>query len=181
MKKIFILFIMIMIANISTNSFAKDSYLNRGIGFGGGIGNPIINLIMSFPFIDFEIGYGGSNGINLSGFKLESKFYDFNLLAIAALDFIFTIYLIKNLNLGVGIGGNLSLSSHTSKLINIELGFGIRIPLVLFYDITENLEMGIKIAPSIELISNIRSLAHHRTYSGIKLNFAGGIFAKYYI
>ncbi len=136
---------------------------------------------MSFPFIDFEIGYGGSNGINLSGFKLESKFYDFNLLAIAALDFIFTIYLIKNLNLGVGIGGNLSLSSHTSKLINIELGFGIRIPLVLFYDITENLEMGIKIAPSIELISNIRSLAHHRTYSGIKLNFAGGIFAKYYI
>ncbi|AEL69782.1 conserved hypothetical protein [Borreliella afzelii PKo] len=170
-----------MIANISTNSFAKDSYLNRGIGFGGGIGNPIINLIMSFPFIDFEIGYGGSNGINLSGFKLESKFYDFNLLAIAALDFIFTIYLIKNLNLGVGIGGNLSLSSHTSKLINIELGFGIRIPLVLFYDITENLEMGIKIAPSIELISNIRSLAHHRTYSGIKLNFAGGIFAKYYI
>lgn len=181
MKKIFILFIMIMIANISRNSFAKDSYLNRGIGFGGGIGNPIINLIMSFPFIDFEIGYGGSNGINLSGFKLESKFYDFNLLAIAALDFIFTIYLIKNLNLGVGIGGNLSLSSHTSKLINIELGFGIRIPLVLFYDITENLEMGIKIAPSIELISNIRSLAHHRTYSGIKLNFAGGIFAKYYI
>ncbi|APJ08568.1 DUF3996 domain-containing protein [Borreliella afzelii] len=181
MKKIFILFIIIMIANISTNSFAKDSYLNRGIGFGGGIGNPIINLIMSFPFIDFEIGYGGSNGINLSGFKLESKFYDFNLLAIAALDFIFTIYLIKNLNLGVGIGGNLSLSSHTSKLINIELGFGIRIPLVLFYDITENLEMGIKIAPSIELISNIRSLAHHRTYSGIKLNFAGGIFAKYYI
>ncbi len=181
MKKIFILFIMIMIANISTNSFAKDSYLNRGIGFGGGIGNPIINLIMSFPFIDFEIGYGGSNGINFSGFKLESKFYDFNLLAIAALDFIFTIYLIKNLNLGVGIGGNLSLSSHTSKLINIELGFGIRIPLVLFYDITENLEMGIKIAPSIELISNIRSLAHHRTYSGIKLNFAGGIFAKYYI
>lgn len=181
MKKIFILFIMIMIANISTNSFAKDSYLNRGIGFGGGIGNPIINLIMSFPFIDFEIGYGGSNGINLSGFKLESKFYDFNLLSIAALDFIFTIYLIKNLNLGVGIGGNLSLSSHTSKLINIELGFGIRIPLVLFYDITENLEMGIKIAPSIELISNIRSLAHHRTYSGIKLNFAGGIFAKYYI
>ncbi len=172
---------MIMIANISTNSFAKDSYLNRGIGFGGGIGNPIINLIMSFPFIDFEIGYGGSNGINLSGFKLESKFYDFNLLAIAALDFIFTIYLIKNLNLGVGIGGNLSLSSHTSKLINIELGFGIRIPLVLFYDITENLEMGIKIAPSIELISNIRSLAHHKTYSGIKLNFAGGIFAKYYI
>lgn len=87
MKKIFILFI--MIANISTNGFAKDSYLNRGIGFGASIGNPIINLIMSFPFIDFEIGYGGSNGINLSGPKLESKFYDFNLLAIAALDFIF--------------------------------------------------------------------------------------------
>ncbi|WPM05772.1 DUF3996 domain-containing protein [Borreliella sinica] len=179
MKKTFILFI--MITNISTNSFAKDSYLTRGIGFGAGIGNPIINLIMSFPFIDFEIGYGGSNGINLSGLKLESKFYDFNLLLIAALDFIFTISLIKNLNLGVGIGGNLSLSSHTSKLINIELGFGMRIPLVIFYDITENLEIGIKIAPSIEFISNTRSLAQHRTYSGIKSNFAAGIFAKYYI
>lgn len=179
LKKIFIL--LIMIANISTNSFAKDSYLNRGIGFGASIGNPIINLIMSFPFIDFEIGYGGSNGINLSGLKLESKLYDFNLLAIAALDFIFTIPLIKKLNLGVGIGGNLSLSSHTSKLINIELGFGIRIPIVIFYDITENLEIGIKIAPSIEFISNTRSLAQHRTYSGIKSNFAGGISAKYYI
>ncbi|ACK74415.1 DUF3996 domain-containing protein [Borreliella burgdorferi] len=179
MKKIFILFI--MIANISTNGFAKDSYLNRGIGFGASIGNPIINLIMSFPFIDFEIGYGGSNGINLSGPKLESKFYDFNLLAIAALDFIFTISLIKNLNLGIGIGGNISISSHTSKLINVELGFGMRIPLVIFYDITENLEIGMKIAPSIEFISNTRSLAQHRTYSGIKSNFAGGIFAKYYI
>ncbi|WKC90066.1 DUF3996 domain-containing protein [Borreliella finlandensis] len=179
MKKIFILFI--MIANISTNGFAKDSYLNRGIGFGASIGNPIINLIMSFPFIDFEIGYGGSNGINLSGPKLESKFYDFNLLAIAALDFIFTISLIKNLNLGIGIGGNISISSHTSKLINIELGFGMRIPLVIFYDITENLEIGMKIAPSVEFISNTRSLAQHRTYSGIKSNFAGGIFAKYYI
>ncbi|ADQ29194.1 DUF3996 domain-containing protein [Borreliella burgdorferi] len=179
MKKIFILFI--MIANISTNGFAKDSYLNRGIGFGASIGNPIINLIMSFPFIDFEIGYGGSNGINLSGPKLESKFYDFNLLAIAALDFIFTISLIKNLNLGIGIGGNISISSHTSKLINVELGFGMRIPLVIFYDITENLEIGMKIAPSIEFISNTRSLAQHRTYSGIKSNFAGGIFTKYYI
>ncbi len=179
LKKIFIL--LIMIANISTNSFAKDSYLNRGIGFGASIGNPIINLIMSFPFIDFEIGYGGSNGINLSGLKLESKLYDFNLLAIAAFDFIFTIPLIKKINLGVGIGGNLSISSHTSKLINIELGFGIRIPLVIFYDITENLEIGIKIAPSIEFISNTRSLAHHKTYSGIKSNFTGGIFAKYYI
>ncbi len=179
LKKIFIL--LIMIANISINSFAKDSYLNRGIGFGASIGNPITNLIMSFPFIDFEIGYGGSNGINLSGLKLESKLYDFNLLVIAALDFIFTIPLIKKLNLGVGIGGNLSLSSHTSKLINIELGFGIRIPLVIFYDITENLEIGIKIAPSIEFISNTRSLAHHRTYSGIKSNLAGGISAKYYI
>ncbi|WNY63006.1 DUF3996 domain-containing protein [Borreliella carolinensis] len=179
MKKIFILFI--MIANISTNSFAKDSYLNRGIGFGASIGNPIINLIMSFPFIDFEIGYGGSNGINLSGPKLESKFYDFTLLAIATLDFIFTISLIKNLNLGIGIGGNISISSHTSKLINVELGFGIRIPLVIFYDITENLEIGMKIAPSIEFISNTRSLAQHKTYSGIKSNFAGGIFAKYYI
>lgn len=179
LKKIFIL--LIMIANISINSFAKDSYLNRSIGFGASIGNPIINLIMSFPFIDFEIGYGGSNGINLSGLKLESKLYDFNLLAIATLDFIFTIPLIKKLNLGAGIGGNLSLSSHTSKLINIELGFGIRIPLVIFYDITENLEIGIKIAPSIEFISNTRSLAHHRTYSGIKSNLAGGISAKYYI
>ncbi|APS98748.1 hypothetical protein A7X70_02800 [Borreliella mayonii] len=179
MKKIFTLFI--IIANISTNSFAKDSYLNRGIGFGASIGNPIINLIMSFPFIDFEIGYGGSNGINLSGPKLESKFYDFNLLAIAALDFIFTISLIKNLNLGIGIGGNISISSQTSKLINVELGFGTRIPLVIFYDITENLEIGIKIAASIEFISNTRSLAQHRTYSGIKSNFAGGIFAKYYI
>ncbi|PRR19112.1 DUF3996 domain-containing protein [Borreliella burgdorferi] len=179
MKKIFILFI--MIANISINGFTKDSYLNRGIGFGASIGNPIINLIMSFPFIDFEIGYGGSNGINLSGPKLESKFYDFNLLAIAALDFIFTISLIKNLNLGIGIGGNISISSHTSKLINVELGFGMRIPLVIFYDITENLEIGMKIAPSIEFISNTRSLAQHRTYSGIKSNFAGGIFAKYYI
>ncbi|ADQ31136.1 conserved hypothetical protein [Borreliella burgdorferi JD1] len=179
MKKIFILFI--MIANISTNGFTKDSYLNRGIGFGASIGNPIINLIMSFPFIDFEIGYGGSNGINLSGPKLESKFYDFNLLSIAALDFIFTISLIKNLNLGIGIGGNISISSHTSKLINVELGFGMRIPLVIFYDITENLEIGMKIAPSIEFISNTRSLAQHRTYSGIKSNFAGGIFAKYYI
>ncbi|SCW27927.1 Protein of unknown function [Borreliella japonica] len=179
MRKIFIL--LIMITNISTNGFARDSYLNRGIGFGASVGNPIINLIMSFPFIDFEIGYGGSNGINLSGFKLESKFYDFNLLAIAALDFIFTISLIKKLNLGVGIGGNISLSSHTSKLINIELGFGIRIPFVIFYDITENLEIGIKITPSIEFISNTRSLALHKAYSGIKSNLAGGIFAKYYI
>ncbi|AJA90362.1 hypothetical protein OY14_02780 [Borreliella chilensis] len=179
MKKIFILFIIIV--NISTNSFAKGSYLNRGIGFGASIGNPIINLIMSFPFVDLEIGYGGSNGINLSGLKLESKSYDFNLLAIAALDFIFTISLIKNLNLGIGVGGNLNLSSHTSKLINIELGFGIRIPLAILYDITESLEIGIKIAPSIELISNTRSLARHRTYSGIKANFAGGVSAKYYL
>ncbi|WNY67192.1 DUF3996 domain-containing protein [Borreliella lusitaniae] len=179
MKKTFILFI--MITSISTNSFAKDSYLNRGIGFGASVGNPIINLIVSFPFIDFEIGYGGSNGINLSGLKLESKTYDFHLLAIAALDFIFTISLIEKLNLGIGIGGNLSLSSHTSKLINIELGFGMRIPLAIFYDITENLEIGIKIAPSIEFISNTRSLANHKTYAGIKSNFAGGIFAKYYI
>ncbi|QFI14670.1 DUF3996 domain-containing protein [Borrelia sp. CA_690] len=179
MKKIFILFI--MVASISTSGFARDSYLNRGIGFGASIGNPIINLIMSFPFIDFEIGYGGSNGINLSGLKLESKFYDFNVLAIAALDFIFTIYLMKNLNLGIGIGGNLSLSSHTSKLINIELGFGIRAPVAIFYDITENLEIGIKIAPSVEFVSNTRSLAHYRSYAGIKSNIAGGIFAKYYI
>ena len=88
-----------------TSALGRSSYLNRGIGFGGSVGNPIFNYVMSFPFIDIEIGYGGSNGLNLSGRKINSKKYDLNLFALAALDLIFTIPLIEKLSIGLKVLG----------------------------------------------------------------------------
>ncbi|QMU99328.1 DUF3996 domain-containing protein [Borrelia sp. A-FGy1] len=173
--------IMLLLLITWTNAIGRNSYLNRGIGFGGSIGNPIFNYAMSFPFIDIEIGYGGSNGINLSGHKINSKKYDLNLFALVALDLILTTPLIEKLSIGLGIGGSLHIAYHKPDLINIQLGFGFRTPIAIFYDLTEQIEIGFKIAPSIEFVSNTRSLAYHLLYSGLKTNIMGGIFAKYYI
>ncbi|AHH10745.1 DUF3996 domain-containing protein [Borrelia coriaceae] len=171
----------ILILSIWISAFSKSSYLDRKIGFGGSIGNPILNYIMSFPLIDLEIGYGGTNGINLSGNTLKSKQYDFNILVLSALDLIFTTPLMENLSIGTGIGGNIHISSHKSNLINMEIGFGLRIPIAILYDLTKQVEIGIKIAPSIEFVSNVKSTAYHYFYAGVKTNIMGGIFVKYYV
>ncbi|AWG42928.1 hypothetical protein CR532_02940 [Candidatus Borreliella tachyglossi] len=176
-----LILIMALLLIIWTSAFARSSYLNRGVGFGGSIGNPIFNYIVSFPFIDLEIGYGGTNGINLSGLKIKSKKYDFNVFLLAALDLIFTIPVIERLSIGMGIGGSIHMSSHKSDLINMQIGFGLRMPITMFYDLTEKVEIGFKIAPSIEFVSNSRSLVYHHLYAGFKTNIVGGIFAKYYI
>ncbi|UER67724.1 DUF3996 domain-containing protein [Borrelia sp. BU AG58] len=179
MKKLVIVMSLLLITWTSGNG--RNSYLDRGIGFGLNIGNPILSYVMSFPFIDIEIGYGGTNGINLSNRRINSKKYDFHLFSLAALDLIFTIPLIERLSIGLGIGGNIHIASNKSDLINIQLGFGARIPVILSYDITEQVEIGFKIAPSIEFISSTRSLAYHHLYAGLKTNIMGGIFAKYYV
>ncbi|AHH12583.1 Hypothetical protein BHO_0058900 [Borrelia hermsii YBT] len=170
-----------LILSIWVNAFGRSSYSDRKIGFGGSIGNPIFNYIMSFPFIDLEIGYGGTNGINLSKDKLKSKIYDFNIFVLSALDLIFTIPLIEKLSIGTGIGSNIHISSHQSNFINMEIGFGFRIPIAILYDLTEQVEVGLKIAPSIEFVSNAKSIAYHYFYAGLKTNIMGGIFVKYYI
>ena len=179
MKKLML--IVILTLGIWVKSFGRSSYLDRKIGFGISIGNPILNYIMSFPFIDLEIGYGGSNGINMSGSKLKSKKYDFNVFILSAIDLIFTIPLIEKLSLGAGIGGHIHISSHKSNFKNMETGFGFRIPITILYDLTTKVEIGSKIAPSIEIVSNAKSLAYHYKYAGIKINITGGIFVKYYI
>ncbi|ASQ29324.1 hypothetical protein CDQ96_02790 [Borrelia miyamotoi] len=176
-----LMLIVIIILSMWVNSFGKSSYLDRKIGFGGSIGNPIFNYIMSFPFIDLEIGYGGTNGIHLSGSKLKSKKYDFNVFVLSALDLIFTILLTDKLSLGTGIGGNIHISSHKSDFKNMETGLGFRIPIAIFYDLTTKTEIGLKIAPSIELVSNSKSIAYHHIYAGLKTNIMGGILFKYYI
>nr|WMW27255.1 hypothetical protein MHINFGKF_00029 [Borrelia puertoricensis] len=121
--------IAILTINIWVSASGKSSYSDRKIGFGGSIGNPIFNYIMSFPFIDLEIGYGGTNGINLSEGKLKSKKYDFNVFVLSTLDLILTIPLIEKLSIGTGIGGNIHISSNKSNFINMEIGFGFRIPM----------------------------------------------------
>ncbi|WP_024653476.1 BAPKO_0422 family outer member beta-barrel protein [Borrelia persica] len=176
-----IILIIILISSIWVNAFGKSSYLDRKIGFGGSIGNPIFNYIMSFPFIDIEIGYGGTNGINLSKKMLKSKKYDFNVFVLSAIDLIFTIPLIEKLFIGTGIGSNIHISSHKSNYKDMEMGFGFRIPIAIFYDITDNIELGLKIAPSIEFVSNAPSVAYQYLYLGLKINIIGGIFIKYYI
>ncbi|WP_434756919.1 DUF3996 domain-containing protein [Borrelia puertoricensis] len=173
--------IVILTINIWVSASGKSSYSDRKIGFGGSIGNPIFNYIMSFPFIDLEIGYGGTNGINLSEGKLKSKKYDFNVFVLSTLDLILTIPLIEKLSIGTGIGGNIHISSNKSNFINMEIGFGFRIPIAIFYDLTEQIELGLKIAPSIEFVSNAKSIAYHHLYAGLKTNIMGGIFIKYYI
>ncbi|AHH08538.1 DUF3996 domain-containing protein [Borrelia anserina] len=172
---------MILIPIMWIGAFGKSSYSNRQIGFGLSIGNPIFNYIMSFPFIDLEIGYGGTNGINLSAGNLKSKNYDFHAFVLSALDLIFTIPLIEKLSIGTGIGGNVHISSNKSNLANIEIGFGLRIPITIFYDLTEHIEAGFKIATSIEVISNAKSIAYHYSHAGFKTNIMGGILIKYYI
>ena len=179
MRKLALIIFLLLIT--WSDMFGRNSYLNRGVGFGGSIGNPVFNYVMSFPFIDVEIGYGGTNGMIISGRGIDSKKYDFNLFALAALDLIFTIPLIEELSIGLGIGGSMHIASRKSDLINLQLGFGVRTPIVLFYDLAEKVEIGFKIAPSIEFISNTRSLAYHHLYAGLKTNIMGGIFAKYYL
>ncbi|ETZ18708.1 hypothetical protein BDCR2A_00681 [Borrelia duttonii CR2A] len=178
MQKIMII---ILTSSMWINSFGKSSYLDRKIGFGGSIGNPIFNYIMSFPFIDIEIGYGGTNGIKLPQSILKSKKYDFNIFVLSAIDLIFTISLIEKLSIGTGIGGNIHISSNKSNFKSMEAGFGFRIPIAIFYDITENIEIGFKMAPSIEFVSNPQSIAYHYLYAGFKINIIGGMFIKYYI
>ncbi|BCR21982.1 DUF3996 domain-containing protein [Borrelia sp. HM] len=173
--------IVILTLGIWVNSFGRSSYLDRKIGFGGSIGNPILNYIMSFPFIDLEIGYGGTNGINMSGSKLKSKKYNFNVFILSAIDLIFTIPLIEKLSLGTGIGVHIHISSYKSNFQNMETGFGFRIPIAILYDLTTKVEIGAKIAPSIEFVSNAKSIAYHYIYAGLKTNIVGGIFVKYYI
>ncbi|WAZ91345.1 DUF3996 domain-containing protein [Borrelia miyamotoi] len=71
---------LIMILSLVNPSFATKidpSALNKilnekqnqnkfGIGFG--MGNPITNIIINFPYVEIDLGYGGFNGLNPNNF-----------------------------------------------------------------------------------------------------------------
>ncbi|WP_445435968.1 DUF3996 domain-containing protein [Candidatus Borreliella tachyglossi] len=164
--------------------------LNKLFGIGFGIGNPITNIILSFPYVDIDFGYGGFNGLHPNNFTPYLIF---------GIDVLFREELYHNIIMagGVGVGVDWSPVKSTdsgpagapeeksdnkegeflSPASNNRLGIVLRLPISLEYSFLKNLVIGFKGMATIGgtmLISPI-------TFEGARFGFFGIAFIKIYI
>ncbi|ETZ18504.1 hypothetical protein BDCR2A_00477 [Borrelia duttonii CR2A] len=170
----------------------KSSYPSNIFGIGFGIGNPITNIIINFPYVDVDFGYGGFNGLHPNNFIPY---------IVLGTDIVFKEEVYHNTTLSGGLGIGIDLSqvkpneqdasnvtqqnnngqnkqeefSLTSS--NNRLGFTIRLPIILEYGFLKNVFIGFKAITTIgaTMIFNPTSM------EGIRFGFFGFGFIKIYI
>ncbi|AGT27385.1 hypothetical protein I871_02080 [Borrelia miyamotoi LB-2001] len=193
---------LIMILSLVNPSFATKidpSALNKilnekqnqnkfGIGFG--MGNPITNIIINFPYVEIDLGYGGFNGLNPNNFTPYIVF---------GTDILFKeeVYQHTIITGGLGLGIDLSqiktneqyaanLQSENSidkqeefSLVstNNRLGTILRIPITLEYYFLNNVVIGFKAIATIGCTMTFKPTS----MEGIRFGFFGFGFIKAYI
>ena len=115
---------------------------------GIGIGNPFINILISIPYIDIDLGYGGFLYLN------PENFHPFNLIGI---DLAFKQQ-IGTLILGGGFGvgadwsqANLTIPNGTTKQTSPYERIAIlaRLPISIEHKIIKNLSLGLKVCATV--------------------------------
>ncbi|AAX17734.1 hypothetical protein BT0406 [Borrelia turicatae 91E135] len=114
---------------------------------GIGTGNPLINLLISVPYVDIDIGYGSFLYFNPTNFK------PYNLIAI---DLIFKQQIGEYLIVGGGVGigtdwsqANLTSLGTTQPSPYDRIGIVTRLPLSIEHKIIKNLSLGFKVYPTL--------------------------------
>ncbi|AHH10574.1 DUF3996 domain-containing protein [Borrelia coriaceae] len=198
--KILLQLIMIFVASLSFATKIDTSALNKilneqeiqhkSFGIGFGIGNPITNIIINFPYVDIDIGYGGFNGLHPNNFVPYIVFGTDILLQKE-------IYQNTMITSGLGIGLDLSpikpnekdassiqTDDSTNKQEefsltspNNRLGIVLRFPIILEYSFLTNVVIGFKAVTTIggTMIFNPTSM------EGIRFGFFAFGFIKIYI
>ncbi|BCR21833.1 DUF3996 domain-containing protein [Borrelia sp. HM] len=201
MKILLKLIMIVLLASLSFASQIDPSALNKilnekqnlnrfGIGFG--IGSPLINVIISVPYVEIELGYGGFSGLN------PNNFIPYIAVGIDALfkeeiyeDTIFTG------GLGVGIDlsqirtdeqhiaslpeGNSTKTQEEEKFsitsTNNRLGTVLRLPITLEYYFLNNIVIGFKAIATI----GCTTIFNPVSMEGIRFGFFGVGFIKVYL
>ncbi|QGT56587.1 DUF3996 domain-containing protein [Borrelia miyamotoi] len=114
---------------------------------GIGTGNPLVNILISIPYIDIDFGYGG-----FLYFKSEN-FHPYILIGI---DLIFKQQIGNSLIVGGGFGigadwsqANLTAPGTTKPSPYERIGIATRLPISIEYKIIKNLSLGLKICSTV--------------------------------
>ncbi|BCR19352.1 hypothetical protein BmHoA_00407 [Borrelia miyamotoi] len=114
---------------------------------GIGTGNPLVNILISIPYIDIDFGYGG-----FLYFKSEN-FHPYILIGI---DLIFKQQIGNSLIVGGGFGidtdwsqANLTVPGTTQPSPYERIGIATRLPISIEYKILQNLSLGLKICSTV--------------------------------
>ncbi|UPA17894.1 DUF3996 domain-containing protein [Borrelia sp. MN22-0132] len=166
----------------------QNQFKSFGIGFG--IGNPITNIIINFPYVDIDIGYGGFNGLHPNNFIPY---------IVLGTDILFKEEIYQSITLtgGLGIGIDLSqIKPNEQNASNIKqestqdkqekfaitssnnrLGIVFRLPIILEYSFLTKVVIGFKAITTIggTMIFKPTSM------EGIRFGFFGFGFIKIYI
>ncbi|ACH93350.1 DUF3996 domain-containing protein [Borrelia duttonii] len=128
----------------NNNKKYKNAY---SFAAGTGTGSPLINLLISVPYVDIDFGYGSFLYFNTINFK------PYNLIAI---DLIFRQLIGKSLIIGGGFGigvdwsqANLTSPSSQKPSPYDRIAIVTRLPLSIEYKIIKNLSLGFKIYPTL--------------------------------
>lgn len=191
---------MIFLASLSVATTIDTSALNkilneqqiqdRSFGIGFGIGNPITNIIINFPYVDIDFGYGGFNGLQPNNFIPYVVF---------GIDILFKEEIYQNTTItgGLGIGTDLSqIKSNDQDASNIQqgnnntkkdqfsitssnnrLGIVLRLPIILEYSFLTNVVIGFK---AVTTLGGTMTL-NPTSMEGIRFGFFGFGFIKIYI
>ncbi|AHH10575.1 DUF3996 domain-containing protein [Borrelia coriaceae] len=132
--------------NTNPNIKKKDKH-PYSFAAGIGTGNPLINLLISVPYVDIDLGHGSFLYFNHTNFK------PYNLIAI---DLIFRQQVGKFLIIGGGVGigadwsqANLTSYSNTKPSPYDRIAIVTRLPISIEYKIIKNLSLGFKIYPTL--------------------------------
>ncbi|AHH03388.1 Hypothetical protein BHY_0437 [Borrelia nietonii YOR] len=134
--------------NIITNPHAmKIKKYPYSFAAGTGLGNPLINLLISVPYVDIDLGYGSFLYFNSTNFK------PYNLIAI---DLIFRQQIGGSFIVGGGFGigadwsqANLTSPGSKQPAPYDRIAIVTRLPLSIEYKIIKNLSLGFKIYPTL--------------------------------
>ncbi|UPA10567.1 DUF3996 domain-containing protein [Borrelia parkeri] len=133
-----------IITNFHAMKREKNPY---SFAAGIGTGNPLINLLISVPYVDIDFGYGSFLYFNPTNFK------PYNLIAI---DLIFKQQIGEYLIVGGGFGigtdwsqANLTSLGTTEPSPYDRIGIVTRLPLSIEYKIIRNLSLGFKVYPTL--------------------------------
>ncbi|WAZ85176.1 DUF3996 domain-containing protein [Borrelia miyamotoi] len=114
---------------------------------GIGTGNPLVNILISIPYVDIDFGYGG-----FLYFK-SANFYPYILIGI---DLIFKQQIGNSLIVGGGFGigsdwsqANLTAPGNTKPSPYERIGIATRLPISIEYKIIKNLSLGLKVCSTV--------------------------------
>ncbi|AHH08379.1 DUF3996 domain-containing protein [Borrelia anserina] len=130
------------------NHYAIKSIKNPfSFAVGTGTGNPLINLLISIPYIDIDLGYGSFLYFSSANFK------PYNLIAV---DLTFRQQIGTSLIIGGGFGigidwsqANLIPPGAQQPSPYNRIGIVARLPLSIEYKVAKNLSLGFKTYPTI--------------------------------